>query len=279
MKTSKKTLFLKSDKVGEGELGSMLIKGFLSAIIEQENTPEFIICVNSAVLLTTADEDDEIVAILKKIEEKGVKIYSCGTCLDYYNKRDDDYGGSLENRARFLMEVYQEIRQRVGADFPVMIKINSEDFLEGGITVEEMIRVARMLQDQGMDAIEMSGGTFESGKLIPSRAGTSKSEDREVYYKEAAQAFKKQIKIPLILVGGFLSHSLAQEVVTCGIADYVALSRPLIREPGLVKRWGAGDHKKATCISCNRCFMTLFSEEALHCAQDKKNKKKRKFHV
>ncbi|MGB5919074.1 MULTISPECIES: sulfurtransferase-like selenium metabolism protein YedF [unclassified Arcobacter] len=89
MKTSKKTLFLKSDKVGEGELGSMLIKGFLSAIIEQENTPESIICVNSAVLLTTADEDDEIVAILKKIEEKGVKIYSCGTCLDYYNKRDD----------------------------------------------------------------------------------------------------------------------------------------------------------------------------------------------
>lgn len=89
MKTSKKTLFLKSDKVGEGELGSMLIKGFLNAVLEQEDTPKSIICVNSAVLLTTEKEDSEILDILKKIEEKGVKIYSCGTCLDYYDKRDD----------------------------------------------------------------------------------------------------------------------------------------------------------------------------------------------
>ena len=89
MKTSKKTLFLKSDKIGDGELGSMLTKGFLSAILEQENIPKSIICVNSAVLLTTEKEDNEILIILKKIEEKGVKIYSCGTCLDYYNKRDD----------------------------------------------------------------------------------------------------------------------------------------------------------------------------------------------
>ncbi|MGB7401637.1 MAG: sulfurtransferase-like selenium metabolism protein YedF [Arcobacter sp.] len=89
MKTMKKTLFFKSDKIGDGELGSMLTKGFLSAILEQEDTPKSIICVNSAVLLTTEKEDNEILIILKKIEEKGVKIYSCGTCLDYYNKRDD----------------------------------------------------------------------------------------------------------------------------------------------------------------------------------------------
>lgn len=192
----------------------------------------------------------------------------------YYNQRKDAYGGCLENRARLLVEVYQEIRQRVGKFFPIMVKINSEDFLDGGFTVEEMIEVAKMLEDRGMDAIEMSGGTFESGKFIPSRGGTSKSEDREVYYKEAAQGFKRQIKIPLILVGGFLSYPLAQEVITSGVADYVALARPLIREPGLVKRWAAGNLEKATCISCNRCFLTLGMEEGLHCAQDKKEKKK-----
>ncbi|MBA3009885.1 MAG: NADH:flavin oxidoreductase [Proteobacteria bacterium] len=194
----------------------------------------------------------------------------------YYNFRDDDYGGSLENRARLLIQVYREIRQRVGGSFPIMVKINSEDFLEGGFTLEEMIRVAKMLEDLGMDAIEMSGGTFESGKRIPSRGGTSKSEDREVYYRKAAQAFKKKIRIPLILVGGFLSYPLAEAVIRSGDADYIALARPLIREPGLVKRWAANDHEKASCISCNRCFLTLSTEEALHCAQEKKEKQAKK---
>lgn len=88
MSTSKKTIYLKSDKVGEGELGSILIKGFLSSISEQESLPESIICVNSAILLTTADENDEITQVLKKLEKQGIKIYSCGTCLDFYNKRE-----------------------------------------------------------------------------------------------------------------------------------------------------------------------------------------------
>lgn len=193
----------------------------------------------------------------------------------YYNKRDDDYGGTLENRAKFLVQVYKEIRKSVGKTFPVMVKINSEDFLEGGTSLEEIIQVSHMLEDLGMDAIEMSGGTFESGKLIPSRAGTSKSEDREAYYREAAKVFKKEIKIPLILVGGFLSFNIAQEVVASGLADYVALSRPLIREPQLIKRWVAGDHKKASCISCNKCFSTLYMEEALHCAVEKKESEKK----
>jgi 2,4-dienoyl-CoA reductase-like NADH-dependent reductase (Old Yellow Enzyme family) len=187
----------------------------------------------------------------------------------YYNKRSDSYGGNLENRARLLLEVYQEIRQRVGKSFPVMAKINSEDFLENGMTVEETIKVVHMLEDRGMDAIEMSGGTFESGKLIPSRVGTAKSEEREVYYRKAAEKFKKEISIPLILVGGFLSFNVVEEVVASGLADYVSLSRPLIREPSLVSRWAGGDRTKAACISCNKCFSTLSTKEALHCAVEK----------
>jgi 2,4-dienoyl-CoA reductase-like NADH-dependent reductase (Old Yellow Enzyme family) len=189
----------------------------------------------------------------------------------YYNQRNDDYGGALGNRARLLVTVYEEIRQRVGPSFPVLAKINSEDFLEGGLTVDEMIKVAHMLKDRGMDAIEMSGGSLDSRKRIPFRVGTSKSEEREAYYKEAARAFKKEITIPLILVGGFLSFNIAEEVVTSGLADYVALSRPLIREPHLIKRWAGGDRRKASCISCNKCFTTFFMEEGLHCVAAKKS--------
>ena len=192
----------------------------------------------------------------------------------HYNARVDDYGGSLENRARLLLEVYGEIRGRVGSSFPVMVKINAEDFLEDGMTVEEMVRVAHMLEDRGIDAVEMSGGTFESGKFTPSRIGAASSEDKEVYYRKAAAAFKKEIKTPLILVGGFLSFQKAEDVVASGLADYVALSRPLIREPHLVKRWAGGDRSKAACISCNQCFATLLLEEALHCAAEKKEKRR-----
>ncbi|WP_320033778.1 sulfurtransferase-like selenium metabolism protein YedF [Halarcobacter sp.] len=89
MSKNKKTVFLKSDKIGEGELGSILINGFLKAMTEQENLPEKIICVNSAVLLTTADDENEVLNSLKILEQKGVQILSCGTCLDYYNLRDE----------------------------------------------------------------------------------------------------------------------------------------------------------------------------------------------
>lgn len=84
-----KTIFLKSDKIGEGELGSMLTVGFLKAMIEQKNLPQRIICVNSAVLLTTASNEADITNILKQLEVKGVEIYSCGTCLDYFEKREE----------------------------------------------------------------------------------------------------------------------------------------------------------------------------------------------
>lgn len=88
--TKDKTVFLKSDKIGEGELGSMLIRGFLKAMAEQEKLPNKIICVNSAVLLTTTnDENDDALIALKDLESKGVDIFSCGTCLDFYEKRDE----------------------------------------------------------------------------------------------------------------------------------------------------------------------------------------------
>jgi selenium metabolism protein YedF len=97
MSKKEKTILIKSDKIGEGELGSILINGFLKAIYEQDEVPKAIVCINNAVLLTTANEENEVLKTLKQLAEKGVTIYSCGTCLDYYKKRDDLKVGILGN--------------------------------------------------------------------------------------------------------------------------------------------------------------------------------------
>ncbi len=208
----------------------------------------------------------------------GVQIHSAHGYLlsqflsPYYNKREDEYGGSLENRSRMLMEVYDAVRGAVGKDFPVMIKINSEDFVEGeGFTVDEMLQVSRMLQEAGIDAIEMSGGTQNSGrKLSPVRAVKIKTEDDEVFYKDAAKRFQQEIPVPLILVGGIRSFSTAERLVREGTADYIALSRPLIREPHLVKRWKSGDTGPARCLSDNLCFRPAVEGKGIYCVVEEK---------
>jgi 2,4-dienoyl-CoA reductase-like NADH-dependent reductase (Old Yellow Enzyme family) len=180
------------------------------------------------------------------------------------NHRTDDYGGALANRGRAVLEVLRAVRQAVGSDYPVLIKVNSEDFIEGGFSVEDMLELSALLEQAGIDAIEMSGGTFNTASRYPvSRLGASK--ENMGYYREAAQRFKRQVKVPLILVGGLRTLDAAEHLVTDGIADYLALSRPLICEPGLVNRWKHGDKGKSLCVSDNRCFKPARSGEGLRC--------------
>ena len=194
----------------------------------------------------------------------------------YYNKRTDEYGGSLENRARFLLEILRGIRSAIGTDYPVMVKINSDDFLENGFIKEEMLQVAAMLEQEGIDAIEISGGTHLSpDKYSFSRKTGIVSEDKELYFEEAARIYKEKIKVPLMLVGGIRSLSVAEKVVDAGLADYVSLCRPLIREPHLIRRWRSGDAKKATCISCNECFTPVRSGIRVYCVAEAKLKAKK----
>ncbi len=188
----------------------------------------------------------------------------------FFNKRTDEYGGSLENRARFVLECFQSVREAVGADYPVTIKLNSEDYLEDGLTMDEMLQVASMLETQGIDAIELSGGTswaFRSGNPDASFARVEKT---EVYYREAATRYKESINVPLILVGGIRSYEVAEELVSEGIADYIALCRPLIREPDLVNRWKSGDTWGAECISDNACMRVDTEEKGIHCVHLRK---------
>jgi 2,4-dienoyl-CoA reductase-like NADH-dependent reductase (Old Yellow Enzyme family) len=183
----------------------------------------------------------------------------------FFNKRKDEYGGDIDNRTRFAVEVLEEIRKMVGPDFPVLIKLNSEDFLTKGFTVEDMLYTAEMLEEKGIDAVEMSGGTIVSGKNIPSRSIKPDSGRPDVYYEAAARQYKKKIRMPLILVGGIRTFETAERLVDEGTADYIALSRPFIREPNLINRWKSGDRRSALCISDNGCFKPGFEGKGIFC--------------
>jgi 2,4-dienoyl-CoA reductase-like NADH-dependent reductase (Old Yellow Enzyme family) len=188
----------------------------------------------------------------------------------YFNKRDDEYGGSIENRARLVLEIYKSVRNAVGAGFPVTIKLNSEDFLENGLTVDEMLKVASMLEKQGIDAIELSGGTTMAILTGNPNASWGRVEQKEVYYRDAIQLLRKKVKVPLILVGGIRSYETAKQLVSDGYTDYIALSRPLIREPDLVNRWKSGDKRRSECNSDNACIMEGMQGKGVQCVHVKK---------
>lgn len=183
------------------------------------------------------------------------------------NRRSDRYGGSLENRARFGLEVYRAVRTAVGNDFPVMIKLNANDFLEGSTTEEDACFLARELAAAGIDAIEVSGGTPGSGRLGAARPEIREPAD-EAYFRPQAEAIRRAAPdVPIILVGGLRSPEVIEDVIAAGVADYVSLSRPLIREPGLPARWRRGDLERAACVSCLGCFGPARRGEGIRCVQ------------
>ncbi len=179
-----------------------------------------------------------------------------------YNDRRDLYGGSIQNRSRIILQVLDSIRKAVGPDYPVLIKINSRDFVENGLSLEEAVQAGMMLQDRGIDAIELSGGLLNNPNILRSDI---KSEKDEAYLKNEAEAFRERIKVPLILVGGIRSYNIARQLVEHGVADYISMCRPFICEPGLVNRWQSGDFSKAACISCNNCVEQVKAGHGVSC--------------
>ena len=185
-----------------------------------------------------------------------------------FNRRGDDYGGDIQNRARILLEVFNSIRRAVGRHFPIFVKMNAEDFLEKGLTLDDGMQVGAMLDKAGVDAIEVSGGTFLSGKYIPFRKDIT-FEHEQAYFRRAAKTLKANIQAPVVLIGGIRSYLLAERLVDEGFADYISMSRPFIREPRLIARWQSGDLRKATCISCNGCLGAARSGRGVYCVQDR----------
>lgn len=213
----------------------------------------------------------------KKAGFDGVQIHAAHGYLisqflsPAFNHRTDDYEGSIKNRARILIDVLKSVRSTVGPHYPVMVKINVADFIENGLELKDSLEVGKMLESEGIDAIELSGGVLTGGELTPSRKGIN-SEEKEAYFLKEAKAFREKVSVPLILVGGNRSYQKAEKIITQGTVDYISMCRPLIREPDLINRWGSGDIEKSTCISDNKCFRPALTGKGLYCVIDKKEK-------
>jgi 2,4-dienoyl-CoA reductase-like NADH-dependent reductase (Old Yellow Enzyme family) len=186
------------------------------------------------------------------------------------NRRNDDWGGDADRRSRFLMAVYQAVRQAVGPDFPVTVKLGMADSMpENGLTLSESVARAEALEAAGVDAIEVSVGimhllTKSVGQFVavtPRRAIEDLVFHRlvypageEGYFLPAARALKARLKkIPVILVGGVRTTEFMVKVVADGDADFLSMARPFIREPDLPNQIRAGRRGLVSCVSCNIC--------------------------
>jgi 2,4-dienoyl-CoA reductase-like NADH-dependent reductase (Old Yellow Enzyme family) len=171
------------------------------------------------------------------------------------NRRTDRWGGTLENRMRFVVELVRAMRRQVDEDFPLMIKLGCRDYLDdgGGMTIEEGVRVAMTLEREGVCFIEVSHG-------MPGRSfrkmshGKEKAPIREAYLLPDARVVRGSTSVPLSVVGGMRSLPVMEETIESGAVDCVSLCRPLIREPDLITRWKSGDTRPADCLSCGACM-------------------------
>lgn len=144
-----------------------------------------------------------------------------------------------------------------------MIKMTFDDFIDGGLTMDEAIDVAKAIAEAGIDCIEVSGGSH-SESIDHISVKKIDQAGKEAYFRPYAKALKKPVAIPVILLGGLRSPGVMEKELEDGTADFVAMSRPFIREPALVKRWANGDLAKAKCVSCNKCFDN-FAVRPLRC--------------
>lgn len=189
----------------------------------------------------------------------GVEIHGAHTYLinqflsPYYNNRTDEYGGSLENRMRFLLEIYDKTREKVGKDFPILVKLTASDFHEGGLSFDETKLICKKLEALGMDGIEISGNIHGKAKSMVGEVFDGYELQEEGYFLEYGKVISQEVNIPIITVGGFKNIHTLQNILGETTIDYFALSRPLLAEPFLIKRWKEGDNKPAICIRCSKC--------------------------
>jgi len=182
----------------------------------------------------------------------------------YTNRREDEWGGTIENRSRVIVEIVHGIKERTGGEFPLIVKLNSSDFLAGGLTIQDSIAAAVILEAAGIDGIEVSGGMSEAGKgsIWPGL----RPEDQEGYFVPNAALVKAAVRVPVFGLGGLRTFSIMERAIRDGQADFISFSRPLIRDPFLVRRFHTGEVRRSECISCNKCF----NPRGIACAELKK---------
>ena len=146
------------------------------------------------------------------------------------NRRSDRWGGSLDNRARFARTVLAEIRKTVGSDFPIGIKLNSADFQRGGFTEEESMRVLGMLQEDGIDLVEISGGSYESRVMLD-----KVKDQREAFFLDYAKRARAEVDIPMMVTGGFRARSIMEDALASRALDVVGMARPFTNNPSVAQ--------------------------------------------
>lgn len=201
----------------------------------------------------------EVATVAKETGFTGVQIHAAhGYLISQFlspitNRRTDKWGGSLENRARFLLETVRAVRAAVGAGFPVAVKLNSSDFQKGGFSLEDSQQVAAWLDAEGVDLLELSGGTYERRALLGEEKDTDPSGEklrgstakREAFFLEYTGAIRKACKMPIAVTGGFRSRELMQKALDAGDVDIIGLARPLCVQPDIVARLIDGNAEKA----------------------------------
>ncbi len=211
----------------------------------------------------------------------------------YMNKRIDNYGGSTENRARFLLDILEASRKKVGNNFPICLKMNGLDRIEGGLTTEEAAKLAIIFSKAGIDAIEISSYIWEAGRLEsvislpPESQKNIRQRGLEAFNLEIAKEIKNglnedpSIDIPIILVGGLYRFDKIRKIIETTDIEFCAMSRPLIRQPNLPSVWQNGPpFSEAECVHCNLCVNEFLVKgpkaKGLRCIKKEKEERRRK---
>nr|WP_174506506.1 NADH:flavin oxidoreductase/NADH oxidase family protein [Acinetobacter sp. Marseille-Q1620] len=198
--------------------------------------------------------EDEILDIIQRFAESaricekagfdGVQLHGAhGYLISQFlspltNKRQDQWGGSIENRMRFLLEIYKATRQATSENFIISVKLNSADFQRGGITEEDVITVFKAIDDAGIDLIEISGGTYEAPAMAGAKADKRKASTiaREAYFLDFAEKIRQQVKCKLMVTGGFRTVQGMNAALDSGACDFIGIARPLAVETDLTDR-------------------------------------------
>lgn len=186
--------------------------------------------------------------IAKKAGFTGVQIHGAHGYLvsqflsPHHNQRKDEWGGDLNNRMRFLLETYTEIRRQVGEDFPIGLKLNSADFQRGGFTEADSMQVLKKMSEVGIDMIEISGGNYESPVMMEN-ARNERDKKREAYFLEYAEKARDIISVPLVVTGGFRSEEGMTNALNSGAVDMIGIGKPFVLVPDLPNRIFAGTYE------------------------------------
>lgn len=203
-----------------------------------------------------------------------VEVHASGGHLyDMYltprlNQRTDEYGGSIENRTRIILETIEAIQKRCGADFPILVRLTGWEYEDdlGGQTLEDSIAAAKMLEAAGIAAIDMTAGSLNNGLMVPTMY------DKRATHAHVAEAFKKAgVKTPIIIAGGITTPELAEEILAKGQADFIGLGRPILADSHWVRKIEAGAHEDIVpCIRCGMgCIGTMEqwnASKGVHCS-------------